>query len=94
MRKSLVCDLMEPLRPIIDYALRKAINLNQIKESDFKVYNKRYVLEWKNSPYYTQIFLDAILAYKQELFIYIQGYYRAFMKQKNVEEFPVIFYKG
>ncbi len=94
MRKSLVCDLMEPLRPVIDYALRKAINLNQIKESDFKVYNKRYVLEWKKSPYYTQIFLEAILEYKKELFLYIQGYYRAFMKQKNVEEFPVILYKG
>ncbi len=94
MRKSLVCDLMEPLRPIVDYALRKAINLNQIKESDFKLYDKRYILEWSKSPYYSKIFLDAILEYKQELFMYIQGYYRAFMKQKSAEEFPVIYYKG
>lgn len=27
MRKSLVCDLQEPFRPIIDYATRKAVNL-------------------------------------------------------------------
>jgi CRISPR-associated protein Cas1 len=32
MRKSLVCDLQEPFRPIIDYATRKAVNLKQIKE--------------------------------------------------------------
>lgn len=94
MRKSLVCDLMEPLRPIVDYALRKAINLKQIKEEDFKVYNYKYVLEWKNSSEYTQIFLKAILEYKEEIFLYIQGYYRAFMKQKKADEFPVLLYKG
>lgn len=94
MRKSLVCDLMEPLRPIIDYALRKAINLQQIKEEDFKVRDKRYTLEWKKSPQYTQIFLKAILGYRDEMFSYIQGYYRAFMKQKAASEFPVIVYKG
>lgn len=94
MRKSLVCDLMEPLRPVIDYTVRKAINLKQIKGDDFEVFNKRYVLKWKKSPEYTQIFLKAILEYKNELFLYIQGYYRAFMKQKAVSEFPVIVYKG
>ncbi|MCI8992243.1 MAG: type V CRISPR-associated endonuclease Cas1 [Eubacterium sp.] len=94
MRKSLVCDLMEPLRPVIDYTLRKSINLKQIKEEDFKVFDKRYVLEWKKSPEYSQIFLKAILEYRNELFLYIQGYYRAFMKQKPVTEFPVINYKG
>lgn len=94
MRKSLVCDLMEPFRPIIDYSLRKAINLRQIKADDFKVYNRKFVLEWKKSPYYTQIFLDALFEYKKEMFIYIQSYYRAFMKQKQINEFPTINYKG
>ena len=27
MRKSLVCDIMEPMRPIIDYEIRKAANV-------------------------------------------------------------------
>lgn len=94
MRKSLVCDLMEPLRPVIDYATRKAINLKQIKEDDFELFDKRFVLQWKKSSEYTQIFLKAILEYKSELFLYIQGYYRAFMKQKTVSEFPTIVYKG
>ena len=94
MRKSLVCDLMEPMRPIVDYETRKAINLNQIKEEDYKLYNKRYVLEWNNSAKYTRIFVNAILEYRDELFMYIQGYYRAFMKQKVVTEFPMFLYKG
>ena len=36
MRKSLVCDIMEPIRPIIDYEVRKAINLGQCKIDDFE----------------------------------------------------------
>ena len=31
MRKSLVCDLMESMRPIVDYQVRKAINLGDRK---------------------------------------------------------------
>jgi CRISPR-associated protein Cas1 len=89
MRKSLVCDLMEPMRPIIDYATRKAIHLKQIKEEDFQIYNHRYTLNWKKSPEYTQLYLKAILEYKEAIFLYIQGYYRAVMKQKPVSEYPV-----
>ena len=94
MRKSLVCDIQEPFRPIIDYATRKAINLKQIREDDFTVYNMRYVLNWKKSPEYMQIYLKEILKYKEEIFLYIQGYYRSVMKQKPVEEYPVFLYKG
>lgn len=92
MRKSLVCDLMEPFRPVIDYTVRKGINLGQIKENDFKNFSGRYVLEWKMSPAYTKIFLDALLEYKTELFLYIQSYYRAFMKQKNIYDYPIFKY--
>jgi CRISPR-associated protein Cas1 len=89
MRKSLVCDLMEPMRPIIDYATRKGINLRQIKEDDFQVYNQRYALNWKKSPEYMQIYLKAILEYKETIFLYIQSYYRAVMKQKSVDQYPM-----
>lgn len=84
MRKSLVCDLMEPMRPIIDYSIIKAINLKQIKKEHFKIYNSRYQLEWKNSPAYTQLFLNSILEYRDEIFLYIRDYYRAFMKEKSI----------
>ena len=30
MRKSLVCDLVEPLRPIIDQQVKKSINLKKL----------------------------------------------------------------
>jgi CRISPR-associated protein Cas1 len=94
MRKSLVCDLQEPFRPIIDYATRKAVNLKQIKEEDFTVYNNKFVLNWKKSPEYTQIYLKAILEYKEAIFMYIQSYYRAVMKQKCANEYPMFDYKG
>lgn len=89
MRKSLVCDLVEPIRPIIDLQIRKSINLGQFREEDFKVYNKRYELNWKKSPEYTSVLLNSLLNYKNEIFIYIRDYYRAFMKHKNAEEFPI-----
>lgn len=93
MRKSLVCDLMEPMRPVIDYAIRKSINLQQIRQEDYKIYGHRYVLEWKKSPHYSRVFVDAIMEYKSELFLYIQGYYRSFMKGKDIKEFPMLQYK-
>jgi len=89
MRKSLVCDLMESFRPIIDYCIRKNINLNHFREEDFENYNGRYVLEWKNSQKYTQTFLEAILEYKGAMFTYVRDYYRAVMKHKEAADFPV-----
>lgn len=94
MRKSLICDLMEPMRPVVDYTIRKGINLKQITEDDFQNFNKRYILDWKTSTSYCQLFLEEILKYKTDLFLYIQGYYRAFMKQKPVSEFPMLLYRG
>ena len=88
MRKSLVCDIMEPMRPIIDYQVRKAINLEQCKVEDFDAYNNRWVLKYKNSPEYVKFLMKAILDYKEEIFVYIQSYYRYFMKRKSVSELP------
>ena len=61
MRKSLVCDLMEPARPIVDYAVRKAINLKQFQQDDFEVINNQYVLKYKVSPKYVDVFVNDIL---------------------------------
>ena len=88
-RKSLVCDLEEPFRPIIDAALIKALNLGQINEKDFWKTNEQYILTWKNSAKYVEIFIRAIMEYKNEIFIYLQSYYRAFMREKNAKDFPV-----
>ena len=57
MRKSLVCDLMEPIRPVVDYQVRKSINLGQCKENDFEVINNRWCLKYKSNPQYIQLSL-------------------------------------
>lgn len=86
MRKSLVCDIMEPMRPIIDYEVRKAINLGQCKVEDFDEYNQRWCLKYKSNPVYIQFLMSAILEYKDDIFLYVQRYYRYFMKMKSVED--------
>ena len=87
MRKSLSCDLMEPIRPIIDLKVRKAINLKQIKDDDFQVFNNRWTLSYKKSPEYIRILLEEILDYKEEMFLYTQDYYRSFMQGKTSKEY-------
>lgn len=89
MRKSLVCDLVEPFRVMIDSRTKKAINLKQFKKEDFNVNNLRYELKWEKSPEYVSVFLKEILSRKEEIFSYIQSYYRCFMKGKPASEFPM-----
>ena len=88
MRKSLVCDIMEPFRPIIDWQIRKSINLGQFREDDFVVFKRQYNLDYKKSAQYTRVFFEAILNYREEIFIYIRDYYRCFMKEKVVSDYP------
>lgn len=93
-RKSLVCDLVEPFRCIIDQRLRKAHNLKQIDEKDFFQANNQYQLAYKQQGKYTKMFVKDILDHKEEIFLYIQAYYRWFMKNKHIGEFPVFQIKG
>lgn len=89
MRKSLVCDLMEPMRVIIDKTTLNAINLNQFAQKDFKCNNGRYELAWDNRKKYVTVYNRALLGHKEDIFVYIRDYYRAFSSSKNIEEFPV-----
>lgn len=88
-RKSLVCDLVEPFRPLIDRTIRKAWNLNQIHREDFYCRQKQFFLKREASSHYSRLFLEILLEYKQEIFIYIQQYYRVFMKGKPFDGFPL-----
>ena len=88
-RKSLVCDLMEPARPIIDYRIRKAISLEQIDLDDFDQRQGQYILFGKKAAPYSAFLLTEILHYKESLFLYIQRYYRAFMQDKAIEQYPI-----
>lgn len=86
-RKSLVCDVMEPLRCIIDKQLRKSYNLKQINEDDFIFVNGEYSLPWKNSEKYVRIFAEAIMKQKMEIFHFIQSYY--YFVLNDEKEFPI-----
>ena len=87
-RKSLVADIIEPFRSIVDYEIRKAYNLGQIKEDDFDFIDGQYKLFGDKAKPYITLLLNAILEYKNEIFLYIQQYYRAFMRDKPISAYP------
>ena len=89
-RKSLVCDIVEPFRPIIDYKIRKMMKLNQINNYNFYIENLQYRLDWKDSSIFVDEILNEINNYKGEIFNYIQGFYRWFMKGKEIRNFPKV----
>lgn len=89
MRKSLTCDMMEPFRCIIDWRVRKGIHLGQFKKEDFMEIDHQWQLEYKKSAQYTSIFLEDILKNKDSIFLYVRSYYRAFMKDKSIENYPI-----
>lgn len=87
-RKSLICDLVEPFRCIIDRAVRSAWNRKQFMESDFEVIKNEYKLKYNKCGDYYRIFFDALVPYKTEIFRYVQSYYRCFMRDHHSESFP------
>lgn len=63
--------------------------MDNVKKNDFEVINNRWCLKYKSNPQYIQFLMNAILEYKDDIFLYIQQYYRFFMKRKSVSEIPV-----
>ena len=88
-RKSLVCDLVEPFRSIIDLQVRKAFKLGQVHEGDFSFVNGQYRIFGEKGKPYIALLLKSLLEYKQDMFLYVQSYYRAFMKDADINQFPV-----
>lgn len=88
-RKSLVSDIVEPFRPIVDYRIRKAFNLGQVNPDDFDVIYGQYRLFGSASKPYVTLLLQNLLEHKNEIFLYVQGYYRAFMQDKPIEQYPI-----
>lgn len=88
-RKSLVCDIVEPFRPIIDARIKKAYCLGQIKNEDFTIVNKQYRILGKTGKPYIEWLLREILSYKKPMFLFIQQYYRCFVNERPIEEYPV-----
>lgn len=89
MRKSLVCDIVEPFRVIIDRQTKKSVNLGQFKEKDFEIFGGKWCLKYEKSSEYSSVFLKAIMEYKEDIFLYIRDFYRSFMKGRLDVDFPV-----
>ncbi len=89
MRKSLVCDIVEPFRPLVDQCIRTAISNRQCKIEDFTENNGQARLDWKKNKEYIMFLIKPLLKNKEEMFRYVRDYYRAFVQQKPVEQFPI-----
>ena len=87
-RTSLICDLVEPFRCIIDKAVRVAFNRKEFSVKDFSVYKGEYRLKIEKNGDYAKVFFDALIPYKMEVFKYIRSYYKCFMQNKNISEYP------
>lgn len=88
-RRSLSTDIMEPLRPVIDYALIKAYHLGRINEKDFKFKDQRFYLNPKKNKHYSSIFFDAISYNKEKIYQYTLLYYRHVMNPRKYK-FPKV----
>lgn len=94
MRKSLVCDIIEPFRCLIDSTVRNAYNLGQIKDEHFILVNGQYQLRWEHSKAYTKFLVQPLVDSRVEIFEYIQNYYRCFMKGKEISDYPMFLIGG
>lgn len=89
-RKSLSCDMVEPLRCLIERKLLSAYHLGQINQKDFKRVKGRYVLSYEKSSKYAKIFLDEIMVNKEEIYLYIKQFYRFMMfEDADFPEFKI-----
>ncbi|WP_370445999.1 type V CRISPR-associated endonuclease Cas1 [Porphyromonas macacae] len=89
-RKSLVCDLVEPFRPIIDHRVRVALNRKEIKKTDFEKRRSEYYPKSDTAKMLYIMFFDTLIPYKNDLFRFVQGYYRVFMNDQPGVKLPSI----
>lgn len=93
-RKSLVCDLMEPFRCIIEHQIRKSLKYGTFKPSDFQISKNAYYLKPEFKKVYVKVFFEAIIAHKTTIYKYTQQYYRCFMGRKSVQNYPNFNYES
>jgi CRISPR-associated protein Cas1 len=88
-RKSLVCDMMEPFRCLIDKAIRDAFHLKKFNKDDFIKRNEQYILRIDKNKKYTGVLFENIIERKNDIFEYIREYYRFEMQERPMDKFPV-----
>ena len=87
-RMSLVCDIVEPFRCVVDRRVRKMHTLGQISKGDFFRNGDRTELSRNACGKYARLFLGDILARKDDMFLFCRDYYRWFVRERPFSEFP------
>lgn len=87
-RKSLVCDIVEPFRCIIDKQVKRAYGLKQLQLDDFRESRGQFFLKPEKNKDYARWLMQAILDQKEDMFTYVQEFYRAFIRSKSIDEYP------
>ena len=87
-RKSLVCDVMEPFRPIVDRTIRNAFHRRRFKAKDFYMEKGECRLKKELASDYYRIFVEDLISYKMDIFKFIQAYYRCFMRNDKITSYP------
>lgn len=82
-RKSLVCDLMEPFRCLIDNRTRTALSLKIITPDIFQHGKYGIYTDWRSSSKITRLYAEEIMDNRLQIFNYIQGFYKYIMDQHN-----------
>lgn len=88
-RKSLACDIVEPFRSLIDREVLKMHTLKRIQEKDFALKDGKLTLSFEHSAKYAQAFLEQIMDNREEVYKYVQGFYR-FVMNAETNPFPVV----
>ena len=88
-RKSLVCDIVEPFRCVIDKQIKRAYGLKQMQADDFREQKGQYFLKIEKNKDYTRWLIQGILEHKEDIFSYVQEYYRSFVREKPIEQYPI-----
>jgi CRISPR-associated protein Cas1 len=86
-RKSLICDLVEPFRSVIDEKIIEIFENKIIEEEHFyyDVVLKRYSILPKYNEFYTKHFVETLMLRKDEMLSYVKNYYYYFMEISNKE---------
>ncbi|MFH1462329.1 MAG: type V CRISPR-associated endonuclease Cas1 [bacterium] len=88
-RKSLVCDMMEPFRCLIDKQILKSCHLGQINKNDFKLSKGKFILNYETQRKYLEFFSTAIMDKKEAIFCYTKDFYYFLMNDSQFPEFKI-----
>jgi CRISPR-associated protein Cas1 len=82
-RRSLVCDLMEPFRCLIDNRTRTALTLKIVTPDIFRRGKYGVYTEWRDSSKITTMYAEEIMKHRVHIFTYVQDFYKHIMDQHD-----------